>query len=364
MNLFYKEKLCKVMAENGVDAMLIAPSEELEFILGHTTHICERFQALFIKQSGEYFYVCNMLTAEEISEYMDGNKVYGWYDGDGFLPTVKKALEENGLLGKTIGVNSTERACLVLDIMQNMDVKFVNGKPLLERMRINKTEQERENLRIAAKITDDTYYEILKYAKPGMKEKDIVDFIKAEFAKRGADFGFAIIASGENAALPHYNGDQRVIQENDVLLCDFGCVYNGLCADMTRTFFVGSVTDEQKKMYEYVLRSQCAGVDAAVNGAFVPDVDKAARDIIDESGYGKTFVTRLGHGIGYSVHEAPDIKQSNPIYLEDGMVFSIEPGIYRVGEFGIRIEDIVLITPNGHEVLNQATKELIVVNNK
>ena len=363
MNLFYKDKLCEVLKNNNVDAILVAPGEELEFILGHTTHICERFQALFIKATGEYFYVCNKLTEDEITMHMDGNKVYGWYDKEGFLPTFKKAMEENGLIGKTIGVNSTERAYLVLDMMQNVDVKFVNGKPLLERMRIHKTAEEIENLRIAGRITDDTYYEILKFAKPGMKEKDVVDFIKAEFAKRGADFGFAIVAAGENAALPHYNGDQAVIKENDVLLCDFGCVYKGLCADMTRTFFVGSVTEEQKKMYDYVLRSQCAGVEAAVNGAFVPDVDRAARDIIDESGYGPTFVTRLGHGIGYSVHEAPDIKQSNPINLEPGMVFSIEPGIYRVGEFGIRIEDIVLVTEDGHEVLNNATKELIVVNN-
>ena len=363
MNLFYKDKLCEVLKNNNVDAILVAPGEELEFILGHTTHICERFQALFIKATGEYFYVCNKLTEDEITMHMDGNKVYGWYDKEGFLLTFKKAMEENGLIGKTIGVNSTERAYLVLDMMQNVDVKFVNGKPLLERMRIHKTAEEIENLRIAGRITDDTYYEILKFAKPGMKEKDVVDFIKAEFAKRGADFGFAIVAAGENAALPHYNGDQAVIKENDVLLCDFGCVYKGLCADMTRTFFVGSVTEEQKKMYDYVLRSQCAGVEAAVNGAFVPDVDRAARDIIDESGYGPTFVTRLGHGIGYSVHEAPDIKQSNPINLEPGMVFSIEPGIYRVGEFGIRIEDIVLVTEDGHEVLNNATKELIVVNN-
>ena len=363
MNLFYKDKLCEVLKSNNVDAILIAPGEELEFILGHTTHICERFQALFIKATGEYFYVCNMLTFDEISMHMDGNKVYGWYDKEGFLPTFKKAMEENGLIGKTIGVNSTERACLVLDMMQNVDVKFVNGKPLLERMRIHKTAEEIENLRIAGKITDDTYYEILKFAKPGMKEKDVVDFIKAEFAKRGADFGFAIIASGENAALPHYNDDKRIIQEQDVLLCDFGCIYKGLCADMTRTFFVGGVTEDQRNMYNYVLRSQQAGVDAAVNGAFIPDVDKAARDIIDESGYGETFVTRLGHGIGFSIHEAPDIKQSNPMYLEPGMTFSIEPGIYRVGEFGIRIEDIVLVTPDGNETLNNATKELLVVNN-
>ena len=139
-----------------------------------------------------------------------------------------------------------------------------------------------------------------------------------------------------------------------------------LSADAYIARFAGDEEEcraQQKKMYDYVLRSQQAGVDAAVNGAFIPDVDKASRDIIDESGYGHTFVTRLGHGIGYSIHEAPDIKQSNPMYLEPGMTFSIEPGIYRVGEFGIRIEDIVLVTENGNETLNNATKELIVANN-
>ena len=116
-------------------------------------------------------------------------------------------------------------------------------------------------------------------------------------------------------------------------------------------------------MYEFVKRSTIAGEEKAINGAFIPDVDKAARDVIDESGYGETFVTRLGHGIGYSIHEAPDIKQSNPRHLEKGMIFSIEPGIYRVNEFGIRIEDLVLVTEKGNEVLYTSTKDLIIVNN-
>ncbi|MEG0091288.1 MAG: M24 family metallopeptidase, partial [Oscillospiraceae bacterium] len=111
-----------------------------------------------------------------------------------------------------------------------------------------------------------------------------------------------------------------------------GCVYQGLCADMTRTFFIGEATEDQRKMYNYVLRGTMMGEEKAVDGAYIPDVDKAARDIIDESGYGATFVTRLGHGIGYSIHEAPDMKQSNKMYLEPGMTFSIEPGIYRVNE--------------------------------
>lgn len=362
MNNFYKDKLVAVLKQNNVDAMLIAPSDEMEFILGHNTHICERFQALIIKSTGEYFYVCNMLTYDEIKAVVGKDiNVYGWYDGDGYMETARKAFTENGLIGKTIGVNSSERAFIILDIIKELDINFVNGKPFLEAMRIIKTEDEIARFRKASSITDDTFAEIVKFVKPGMKEIDVINFIKAEFSKRGADFGFALIASGPNAALPHYGGSDRVIEVKDIVLCDFGCVFQGLCSDMTRTIFVGEATAEQRKMYEFVLRSIKAGEEKAVDGAYIPDVDKAAREIIDESGYGKTFVTRLGHGIGYSIHEAPDIKQSNKMYLAPGMTFSIEPGIYRVNEFGIRIEDLVLVTKGGNEIMNKASREIIIV---
>ena len=358
----YLNRLVDILKKNNLDAMLIAPSEEMKFLLGSTTHLCERFQALIIKDNGEYFYICNLLTVAEIQEVLGDNiKVYGWFDGDGFIDTAKRAFEENGLAGKTIGVNSTERACIILDLMKNIDVKFENGKPLLEEMRIIKTDEEIENLRKAAQITDETFLEILKFIKPGMKEADVASFIDKTFIEKGAQPGFTMVCTGPNSALPHYAGDQRVIQNKDIVLLDYGCIYNGMCADMTRTIFVGGVTEEERKMYEYVLEANIAGESKSVEGAYIPDIDKAARDVTAKSGYGDTFVTRLGHGIGYSIHEAPDIKQSNKRYMEKGMAFTVEPGIYRVGEFGIRIEDVVVITENGREILNQASKEIIVI---
>ncbi|QSX06993.1 aminopeptidase P family protein [Sedimentibacter sp. zth1] len=358
----YINKLVDILKKKKLDAMLICPSEEMEFLIGHNTHLCERFQALIIKNTGEYFYVCNLLTAAEIQEVLgESIKVYGWFDGDGYMDTVNKAFEENGLIGKTIGVNSTERACLILDIMENLDVKFINGKPMLEEMRIIKTNEEIENLRKASQITDETFLEILKFVKPGMKEVDVANFIDRTFIEKGAQPGFTLICSGSNSALPHYPGNQRVIEKKDILLLDFGCVYNNMCSDMTRTIFIGGVTEEERKMYEYVLEANIAGESKAVEGAYIPDIDKAARDVVEKSGYGSTFITRLGHGIGYSIHEAPYIKQSNKRKLEKGMAFSIEPGIYRVGEFGIRIEDLVVITDNGREVINHASKEIIVI---
>lgn len=360
----YLDKLVKILQDKDLDAILIAPSEEMEFIMGHNTHLCERFQSLIIKKDGSYFYVCNLLTVDEIQEVLGQDaKVYGWFDGDLFTDTVKRAFEEQGLIGKTIGVNSTERAFLILQIMEAVDVKFVNGKPLLEEMRMIKDKEELDNLRTAARITDESYTELLKFIRPGIKEADIARKMNQIFKEKGADEGFTMVCSGPNSSYPHYNSDQRVIQEKDVIVLDWGCKYNDMCADMSRTVFVGDITDEERHVYEIVLASQEAGEKAAVNGAFIPDVDKAARDVIENSGYGKNFFTRLGHGIGYSVHEAPDIKKSNGRNLEPGMVFSIEPGIYIAGKFGMRIENIVAVTEDGNEVLNKASKDIMIIRN-
>ena len=358
----YLNKLVNILKKEEIDAILIAPSEEMEFIMGHNTHLCERFQALIIKNDGNYFYICNLLTQDEIQSVLGPDiKVYGWFDGDIFTDTVKKAFEEQGLIGKTVAVNSTERAFIILQIMEAMDVKFINGKPFLEDMRIIKDEEELENLRMAACITDESYDELLKFIKPGIKEADIARKMNEIFKEKGADEGFTMVCSGPNSSYPHYNDNQRVIQEKDIIVLDWGCKYKNMCADMSRTVFVGSVTEEERKVYEIVKASQEAGEKAAVKGAYIPDVDKASRDIIEKAGYGRNFFTRLGHGIGYSVHEAPDIKASNERNLEKGMVFSIEPGIYLAGNFGIRIENIVAVTADGNEVLNKATKEIMII---
>ena len=360
----YLDNLVDILNEKNMDAILIAPSEEMEFIMGHNTHICERFQALIIKSDGTYFYICNLLTVDEIQSVLGLDiKVYGWFDGDLFTDTVKKAFEEQNLTGKIIGVNSTERAFIILQIMDAVDVKFVNGKPILEEMRMIKDTEELENLRIAARITDESYTELLKFIRPGIKEADIARKMNEIFKEKGAQEGFTMVCSGPNSSYPHYNSDQRVIQEKDLIVLDWGCKYNDMFSDMSRTVFVGDITDEERKVYEIVLAWQEAGEKAAVKGAYIPDVDKAARDIIENSGYGKYFFTRLGHGIGYSVHESPDIKKSNERKLETGMVFSIEPGIYMAGKFGMRIENIVAVTDSGNEVLNKSSNDIMIIRN-
>jgi len=349
------------MNEAGMDAILIYPSEELKFLLGFTPSTCERFQGLFIKKDGISFYICNMIYKGELEAVLGDLRIVSWFDSDFMSDAVCKLLEGEGLLNKKIGVNSTAPAFSVLEISEKTGIKFVNAKPLLEEMRIIKTDEEIENLRFSASIADKVFDGVTKFIKPDMKEADVKEFILSEMVKQGGIKPWAIVASGPNSSFPHYTGTSRVIESPDVVLLDFGCTYDDMCSDISRMIFIGSVTDEQRKVYEICRKSTEAGEAACFEGAYIPDIDKASRDVIVEAGYSDAFFTRLGHGIGFMGHEAPDIKISNPRKLEKGMAFTIEPGINLLGKFGMRVEDVVVITENGAEILNKATHEMVIV---
>jgi len=276
--------------------------------------------------------------------------------------TVQQAFEKHGLQGScVIGVNSSAQAFNIQEIAHKCSTYFFNGLPTLEEARIIKTEQEIADLRKAAALTDAAFTAVFQFIKPGQKESDILQFLSEHMTAGGGKNTWGIIASGPNSSYPHYHGTSRVIEPQDMMILDFGCTVNGMFSDMSRTIFVGAITDEQREIYNIVRRSQEAGEQAAVTGAYIPDIDKAARDIIEAHGYGENFFTRLGHGIGYMIHEAPDIKKNNNRKLEPGMAFSIEPGIYIAGKLGMRIENIVVATPDGNEVLNKSSKEIIIL---
>jgi len=357
----FADKLVSLMNDEGLDAILICPSEELKFLLGFSPMVCERFQGLFIKNDKSFFYLCNLIYTGELKEIFNDLRIVSWFDGDVMSDAVNKLLEAEGLTGKKIGVNSSAPAFWTLDIAEKTGITFVNARDLLEEMRIIKTDEELENMRKSASIADKVFDDVIKFIKPGMLEEEVREFITSEMVKLGGIKPWAIVASGPNSSFPHYAGGDRVIGSPDVVLLDFGCTYNDMCSDISRMIFVGSVTDEQKRVYDVCRRSTEAGEAACFDGAFIPDIDKASRDVIIEAGYEDAFFTRLGHGIGYMGHEAPDIKVSNPRKLEKGMCFSIEPGINLLGKFGMRVEDIVAITKNGTEILNKATHEMVII---
>ena len=361
MRAEYIKKLTDMME---YDAMLICPSEELLFFTGFSPMMCERFQGLFVKKDGSIFYLCNALYGGEIMAEVNGEcPVYTWHDNEG-MGKVYSILKDNGLWNCTIGVNSSAQAFNVLDIAENCNIKFVNGKPMLEEVRIRKTHEELENMRKAAKVADNVYDVVCGFIRPGITEGDIRDLMVNEMVKQGGGGSgmFCIVASGPNSGFPHYSSYDRVIEEGDCIVLDWGCAVNEMMSDMSRTVFVGSITDEQRRIYDIVDRSQLVGETTAKEGVNIPEIDIAARNVLAEYGYAETLVNRVGHGIGYSVHEGPYINQINHRPLEKGMCFSVEPGVYLAGRFGMRIENIVCIDENGEtEILNKADRSLRVL---
>lgn len=361
VSTFYLNKLEQALLASDYDAVLVAPSEELRFFTGFSPMMCERFQGFFLTRKRERFYFCNLLYAEEMREaYGEDIPVYSWFDGDSMTAELRKVLSKYGLLGGRILVNQSVQAFQLLDIEDEMEVSFSSGKRFLEEVRIRKTPEEMENLRVAARIADRAFEEACNFIRPGVSEGQIRDYLAEKMQEFGGEGGGGLVASGPNAGFPHYCGDKRIIQEQDHMILDYGCQVHGMNSDMSRTVFVGSIDEKIGEIYDIVNRSQLAGQAAAKKGAFVPEVDRAARQVIEEAGYGAYFPYRLGHGIGYSVHEGPYIHGNNPMQLDAGMAFSVEPGIYLPGKGGVRIENIILINDKGEtEVLNQASREKI-----
>lgn len=358
------EKLVNSLKREGVDAVLVGASADLEYLTGLNPSRDERFKGFIVMNDGRYFYICPSLYYEETRKCIGEDvKIYVWNDAEGFLTAVEEANRDYNLDGRTIAVNASILAIDLLDIKKIINAKFVKGNMILGELRIIKDEEEIKNLKKAALIIDDVMGELIKLIEPGLLERDIRDKVEELCKERGgAELSFSpIIASGPNGSMPHYNDDSREIQKNDVVLMDIGCKYNGYCSDITRTVFVGEPTKEQKEVYEVCLKANLEAEKFAKPGVLAEEVDLVARRVIEDAGLGDYFITRTGHGIGMEVHEQPNIVVGNRQVLKPGMAFSIEPSICIPDRFGIRIEDIVVVREDGLEILNEFPKELIIV---
>ena len=233
----------------------------------------------------------------------------------------------------------------------------------IENLRMIKDEHEIATIRKACQISDQAFLDVLDFIKPGeTTELAVMNFLDArmrQLGASGASFDF-IIASGYRSAMPHGVASDKVIQKGETLTMDFGCYYNHYVSDMTRTIHVGQVTDEEREIYDIVLRSNQALIEAAKAGLSRIDFDRIPRQIINDAGYGPYFSHWIGHGMGLDIHEIPYFGKSEEL-IEAGMVLTDEPGIYLDGKYGVRIEDDLLITEKGCEVLTLAPKELIVI---
>jgi Xaa-Pro aminopeptidase len=249
------------------------------------------------------------------------------------------------------------------EFLRDGGVELVPRRGVVETLRAVKEPEELEAIRRAAEVTDATYERLADEQFAGKTERELVWRMEVLFHESGAD-GLAFdvdIAAGPTAASPHAMPGDRVVQEGEFVLVDAGAMVDGYCSDCTRTFAVGDVSDSLRELYDVVLRAQRAGVEAVRPGAGGREVDAVARAVIADAGYGESFGHGLGHGLGLLVHEAPVLRPESQDVLAPGNVVTVEPGIYLSGVAGIRIEDLVAVTPEGVEVLSRFPKELTAV---
>jgi Xaa-Pro aminopeptidase len=234
---------------------------------------------------------------------------------------------------------------------------------LIEKLRLIKTESEIKILKEAADIADAAFNHIVNFIRPGITELEVSNELEFFMRKSGATSSSfdTIVASGYRSALPHGVASDKVIDNGDIVTLDFGAYYKGYVSDITRTVSVGEPNPKLKEIYEIVLEAQLRGVEGIKPGITGKEADALTRDLITDKGYGEYFGHSTGHGIGLEVHEGPTLSMRNDAVLEPGMVVTVEPGIYIPGLGGVRIEDDVLITKDGNELLTHSTKELIIL---
>ncbi len=266
---------------------------------------------------------------------------------------------------KKLGFEAETVTCKQLDgFKKHLDrCDFVDCSAFLREIRIVKTPDEIENIRIAARIADDAFSHILSYAKVGMTEKDIALELEFFMRKNGGEaVSFdTIVAAGDHGAMPHAEPGDRVIKQGDCVVMDFGCKYKGYCSDMTRTIFFGQPSDEMLRIYNSVLKAQLSAINVIKAGVDESYPDSVARDMLKEEGLEEYFTHSLGHGVGVEIHEDPRMAPKCDGILKENMLVTVEPGVYIENFIGVRIEDLVVVTCDGCENLTKSEKEVIII---
>jgi len=281
----------------------------------------------------------------------------------------RKATQALGLTqsgGKRIGVEPRQLRLLEFRYVKAgaPEADYPDASDVLSALRLRKDQAEVEAMRRAVKIAQDALEATIPLIKTGMTEKELSSELVVQLLKQGSEpeMPFApIVSGGPNAANPHASPSDRKLQAGDLLVVDWGATYDGYISDLTRTFAVGAVDDEYKKIHKIVQDANAAGRAAGMPGVPCANVDKAARDVIESAGYGMYFTHRTGHGIGMEGHEEPYMRGDNMQLLEPGMAYTVEPGIYLPNRNGVRIEDNVVITETGADVLSDMPREIRVV---
>jgi len=332
----------------------------MQYLAGFYPHPDER-PCLLLVSATDTAMLCPALSASEVEAKSDVN-LHCWADEDGPEHALKEALAAVGESECShVALDETMRAdfaLLLLGALPNAKHSF--SSETVGWMRMRKSDDEFQRLKMNALIDDGALRCAAANARAGMTETELRDIVGNYFAEQGAKTEFAIIAAGPNGAHPHHSPGDYVIQPGDAIVTDIGCRKDGVPSDMTRMIAIGEPPEGYEEIHAIVERAVQAALAAAKPGVLAMEVDKAARQVITDAGYGEFFTHRTGHGLGLDIHEPPYITATSQVRLDVGMVFSIEPGIYLPGRFGIRLEDIVIMREGGAEILSELPRDLII----
>lgn len=345
------------MARAGLTQLAVTDPISVAWLTGFSVNPGERFYALVLRAGEEPRLVVNDLfpTPPDL-----GVEVLGYRDTDDPLALTARLLDP----GEPLGCDKNMAARFLLGLRDaHAAAAFVLGSKPVDDARAVKDARELELMRRASATNDRAMAWLAAQVREGVTEAQIAGGLLDEYRRLGAQ-GFSfdpIVSFGAHAADPHHEPDDTVLAPGDAVLFDVGCVQDGYCSDMTRTFFYRSVTDEQRRVYETVRAANEAAAAAVKPGALFCDIDRAARSVIEDAGYGREFTHRLGHQIGMEDHEPGDVSATHREPVQPGMCFSDEPGIYLAGRFGVRIEDLIAVTEDGCEVLNSYPHDLVII---
>lgn len=346
------------MKERGIEQILVTDEPSIFYLTGVWVEAEERFLALYLNVNGNHrFFVNQMFSVPENL----GIEVIRFTDTDPYLELLDQLIQKD----KPLGVDKDMRLRYFLPLMgMGCASAYVDSSIYLDEARAVKDHEEIQAMRKASEINDRAMAEFKQLLREGVMERDVSNRLKEIYQSLGADdLSFPpSVCFGANAAIGHYRSGDVPLKRGDCILMDVGCKKDRYCGDMTRTFFCGEVPDEEsRKVYQLVLQANLAAEEIIRPGIPLCDIDRAARQVIQEGGYGHYFTHRLGHFIGLQVHDFGDVSSASTQEAKVGNIFSIEPGIYLPGKMGVRIEDLVLVTEDGCEILNSYSKELQIV---
>ncbi len=354
MNIYKNriERVKKEMEKCGLGQLMLTDPVGIRYLTGLDVHPFERFWAFLVRTWSENIVFANQLFA--IGD--TGFETVTMTDSDDVARIVSPHIAPGRL-----GVDKTMQARFLLPLMEDCsDTQFILGTDCVDNVRAVKDEKEQELMRKASKINDDCMEDLIAFIHEGVTEEECASYLTDLYKSHGAD-GVSfnpIISFGANAADPHHSPDSTVLKDGDCIVMDIGCKKDGYCSDMTRTCFWKKADPKYVEIYETVRQANEVAEGIVREGVPLCEIDASARDHIAAAGYGQFFTHRLGHFIGIEEHEKGDVSSVNSEAAKAGMIFSIEPGVYLPNEFGVRIEDLVIVTEDGCEVLNKVDKNI------